>query len=97
MNHYKDENHKIVSEKIKSIKEIRWIVSYDNVAEIKELYSDCEKKEYSFKHTVYSARIGQEILFFSSNLKKIKLEEDWNPLNFKIKRKKTETVIEYKV
>lgn len=95
MNHYKDENHKIVSDKIKSIRNIRWIVSYDNVPEIKELYSDYEKKEYSFKHTAHSSRIGQEILFFSPNLKKTKLK-NWNPINFKIKRMKAATKIFYK-
>lgn len=95
MNHYKDESHKLVSEKIKSIRNIRWIVSYDNVAEIKELYSDCEKKEYSFKHTAHSTRVGQEILFFSPNLKK-NVVENWNPVNFKIKKGKTGSVIVYK-
>lgn len=95
MNHYKDENHKLVSEKIKSISNIRWIVSYDNVAEIKELYSDCEKKEYSFKHSAHSTRVGQEILFFSSNLKK-NATECWNPVNFKIIKRKRGTVIAYK-
>jgi DNA adenine methylase len=96
LNHYKDKNHKIVSDKIKSIKNIHWIVSYDNVDEIKELYSECEKKEYSFKYTAHSARVGQEILFFSPTLKKMKLK-DQNPVNFKIKHGKTETIIEYRV
>ncbi len=94
MNHYKDENHKIVSEKIKNIKNIHWIVSYDNVPEIKKLYSDCEKKEYSFKHTAYRTRIGKEILFFSPTIKEINVK-DWNPLNFKVRRRKTGTIIQY--
>lgn len=94
MNHYKDENHKIVSEKIKNIRNIHWIVSYDNVPEIKELYSECEKKEYSFKHTAYSTRIGKEILFFSPTIKKIKIK-DWNPLSFKARRRRTGTIIKY--
>jgi DNA adenine methylase len=91
MNHYQDDNHKIVSEKIKAIRNIKWIVSYDNVPQIKELYSDCLRKEYSFKHTAYNSRDGQEILFFSSRLKQ-PTEENWNPLNYKIIKKK----IEYK-
>lgn len=95
MNHYKDESHRLVSEKIKGIENIRWIVSYDNVPKIKELYSDCDKKEYSFKHTAHSTRVGQEILFFSSNLKKIDLE-DKNPTNFKLRKYKTGNVIVYR-
>lgn len=82
MNHYKEDSHKLVSEKIKGIKNFKWLVSYDNVPQIKELYSDCCKKEYSFKHTAYSSREGQEILFFSSSLQSPK-EKNWNPLNYK--------------
>ncbi|CAM3832411.1 DNA adenine methylase [Flavobacterium gelidilacus] len=83
MNHYQDNSHLNVSEKIKSIRNIKWIVSYDNVPEIQNLYSDCSKKEYSFKHTAYNSRIGQEILFFSPTLKQPKIK-DWNPLGFKL-------------
>lgn len=84
MNHYADENHRIVSEKIIGIKDIKWIVSYDNVPQIQALYSKCERKEYSFKHTAYNSRVGQEILFFSSKIKQPVIE-NWNPLNFKLK------------
>ena len=83
MNHYQDNSHFNVSEKIKSIRNIKWIVSYDNVPEIQNLYSDCSKKEYSFKHTAYNARVGQEILFFSPTLKQPKIK-NWNPLGFKL-------------
>jgi Site-specific DNA methylase len=83
MNHYKCDNHKIVSDKIKNIKNVKWIVSYDNVPQIQELYKDYQKKEYSFKHTAYNTRDGQEILFFSSKLKQPEFE-NWNPLNFRL-------------
>jgi DNA adenine methylase len=83
MNHYEDNSHLNVSEKIKSIRKIKWIVSYDNVPEIQNLYSNCSKKEYSFKHTAYNSRVGQEILFFSPTLKQPKIK-DWNPLGFKL-------------
>ncbi|MFY7936221.1 MAG: DNA adenine methylase [Flavobacterium sp.] len=82
MNHYEDKNHKKVSEKIKAIQDIKWIVSYDNVPEIQKLYLDCDKKEFSFKHTAYESRIGKEIIFFSKNLKQPNIE-DYNPINFK--------------
>lgn len=95
MNHYEDKNHKKVSDKIKSIKNIKWIVSYDNVPEIQELYSDCKKKEFSFKHTAYKIREGNEIMFFSKNIQQPNIE-DWNPLRFKIKRGKTTANIVYK-
>lgn len=83
MNHYNDEGHKAVSDKIKNMKNIKWIVSYDNVTEIQKLYSNYPKMIFSFKHTAYKARIGKEVMFFSNNLKLPEIE-DWNPLKFKL-------------
>ena len=94
MNHYEDKNHKKVSEKIKSIENVKWIVSYDNVPEIQKLYADFPKKEFSFKHTAYEIREGKEIMFFSQNIECPKID-DWNPLRFKLKRKKNTVNIEY--
>ena len=91
MNHYKKESHKEVSDAIKNIQNIKWIVSYDNVSEIKDLYSDCSSKEYSFKHTAYDIRIGKEVLFFSPELKQPELN-NWNPLKFK-KEKTTGNIL----
>jgi len=68
MNYYKEDDHKKVSEEIKKMKDVRWIVSYDNVSEIKRLYSDFRRKEYTFSHVAYEIREGKEVLFFSENL-----------------------------
>jgi DNA adenine methylase len=87
MNHYQDKNHKSVSDKIKSIRNIKWVVSYDNVPQIQELYLECPKKEFSFKHTAFESREGKEILFFSNNLIKPEVETEWNPVNFKFKQR----------
>jgi DNA adenine methylase len=71
MNHYKDDQHKEVSNAIGKIKNINWIVSYDNTPEIEKLYKWVSKKltkKYSFNHSAYKAREGKEILFFSKKL-----------------------------
>jgi len=94
MNHYEEEHHKNVSDKIKSIKNIKWIISYDNVAEIQKLYAKCSKKEFSFKHTAYEIREGKEIMFFSENIDQPEIK-DCNPLRFKLKRRKTTANIVY--
>lgn len=70
MNSYEPNDHKMVSEKIKAIKNAKWIVSYDNVPQIQSLYKDVnvQKKNYSFIHTAYQPREGKEVLFFSKGL-----------------------------
>ncbi|WP_350355201.1 DNA adenine methylase [Leeuwenhoekiella parthenopeia] len=95
MNHYEYKNHKTVSDKIKSIQNIKWIVSYDNVPEIQQLYFDCQKKEFSFKHTAYKIREGKEIMFFSKNIEQPKID-DWDPLRFKLNKDKSTSNIIYK-
>lgn len=91
MNYYESSNHKIVSNKIKSIKNIKWIVSYDNVPEINELYADCHKKEFSFKHTAYKSRIGKEVLFFSHELQQPEII-DYDPIRFRKNRTSNEII-----
>ncbi len=88
LNYYNEEDHKIVSDKIKSIDNMKWIVSYDNVGEIRKLYRGKAKKEYSLRHTSNKPVLGKEILFFSPYLKKPK-GENWMPTDFKMKRKTT--------
>jgi DNA adenine methylase len=95
MNHYTDENHRIVSERIKRIKGVKWIVSYDNVTEIKELYRDYESKEYSFNHTAYKIREGKEILIFNFKIEEPDIK-DWNPIRYKYLINNTTASIVYK-
>ncbi|MBI4224974.1 MAG: DNA adenine methylase [Candidatus Sungbacteria bacterium] len=68
LNAYKHNDHKQVSEKIRAIKNARWIVSYDAVDEIKNLYKEYRVIEYPLLHTAHIAKIGQEVLFFSGNM-----------------------------
>lgn len=70
MNSYEPDDHKKVSEKIRNIENAQWIVSYDNVPQIQTLYKNknIQKKNYSFIHTAYKPRLGEEVLFFSKGL-----------------------------
>jgi len=69
MDHYAKDDHKKVAQKIRKIKNARWIVSYDNAPEIKKMYKGCKKKEYSLVHTAHKVHQGEEVLFFSNHLK----------------------------
>lgn len=85
LNHYIDSDHEEVAKRISDIKQIKWIVSYDNHEKIRSLYSKFLKKEYTFNHSAYSSREGKEVLFFSKKLKQIEINhEEYNPVNFKL-------------
>ena len=71
INYYKDNDHENVSKAISEIKDIHWIVSYDNTPEIKKIYNWVNKKRqrtYSLLHTALKPREGKEILFLSKGL-----------------------------
>ena len=69
MNHYQSDDHRAVSEKIKSIKDAKWIVSYDNAPEIHDLYDDTQlPTNYVLHHSARTSRLGNESIFFSDNL-----------------------------
>lgn len=68
MNHYNVKDHENVRDAISSITQCKWLVSYDPVEEIKELYSDFRKIEYELVHSAHISKHGAEILFFSDNI-----------------------------
>lgn len=68
LDHYKKSDHGEVARNIQKIKGSKWITSYDNAPEIKNIYNGCIKKEYSLFHTAYRKHKSMEVLFFSKNL-----------------------------
>lgn len=69
MNSYEHRDHKKISDFIKNDKNINWIVSYDDVKEIRKLYENFRQVKSKIIYTAYEIREGKEILFFSNNLK----------------------------
>lgn len=78
MNFYEHDDHIKVSEEIKKIKNSRWIVSYDNNKQIKEMYEGYRKIEYELFHSAHHAKKSSEVIFFSKNLF---IPEDTKPVN----------------
>lgn len=95
MNHYQHEHHKVVSDKIKAIRNIHWVVSYDDNENIEKLYSDYSIKKYAFHHSAGTSKSGKEIMFFSNNLKQPEVIE-YNPIHFKVKKISNKKEIVYK-
>jgi DNA adenine methylase len=67
-NFYIDNDHKILSEKILAIKNSDWIVSYDNVSRIKELYSGTNSFEISLQYSATNVQKAKEVIFLSEGL-----------------------------
>lgn len=65
---YKPGDHAAVSEYILGLK-APWIVSYDDVREIRELYKNVKSRRFQLLYTARSLRNGEEVLFFAPGLR----------------------------
>ena len=67
MNHYDDKDHKELAETLNPLK-YKWILSYDNVKFITDLYKGRNKTEMVLNYSSYSSRKGQEVFYSSLGL-----------------------------
>lgn len=66
-NFYEPDDHLAVSQIVTSLKN-KWIISYDNVEEIKSLYSRFRFIEYDLSYSAQDKYRGAEIMFFCESL-----------------------------
>lgn len=68
VNFYNHEDHVELSRVI-SIIDKPWIITYDNVPSINQIYKSYRKKIYSLSYTVADKYKGKEVMIFSNNIK----------------------------
>lgn len=73
VNYYNHKDHEILMTEISNIENHKWIVTYDNVDEISNLYSHFRSTDYSLTYTAEKKYSGSEIMIFSDNME---LNED---------------------
>lgn len=72
MNHYTHEQHIDISNAMKELTDVKWIISYDNTNQIEDIYNRVDEDnttKYSFNHSAYRAKKWKEILFFWKNMR----------------------------
>lgn len=70
LNYYEEQDHRKLAQYLRRLKNLRWLVTYDNVPEIRELYS-WRARDITDFHLQYSAaesRQGSEIIIPSPGL-----------------------------
>ena len=68
LNAYRPEDHAQVRDKVLELR-CNWVVSYDDVPEIRDLYTARRSRRISLLHTARTAHQGNEVMFFSSELR----------------------------
>jgi len=67
--YYTHPDHEAVAALVtKKIRRQRWIVSYDNVDAIREMYAGCRSIVYGIGYSAREARDGSEVMFFCKDL-----------------------------
>ena len=67
-NAYRPCDHAAVRDRVRKLR-LPWIVSYDDVPEIRDLYSGFRSRRLQLQHTARNTRIGREVLFFGPGLR----------------------------
>jgi DNA adenine methylase len=65
--HYKHEDHAAISSLVAEIEQ-PWIVSYDNVPQIKRLYRSFRSRTFGLRYSAQDRYEGSEVMFFSPKL-----------------------------
>lgn len=68
LDYYKKQDHCILSDYLRETTKFKWVLSYDNVFEIRELYKDFDLYEFDLKYTANRVKFGAELLTCSKDL-----------------------------
>jgi DNA adenine methylase len=67
-NHYKIEDHQALADYLNKKIKLNWLLSYDNVEIIKQLYSKRRQIEFNLNYHADKAKQAKELLIFSDNI-----------------------------
>lgn len=68
LNHYERGDHAIVAETLMREQPFRWVPSYDNVAQIRELYAGLRRVRFSLDYSARERRTSTELLILDPRL-----------------------------
>ena len=69
VNFYQHENHVELAKEVQNKIKQNWIVTYDNVDEIKEIYSEMRKEEFDITYSLQIKSKAKEVIIYSDKLK----------------------------
>lgn len=65
MNYYTDKDHKKIEETIRENVKCKWIITYDDVEEIRRIYDGLLIKEFELNYSASKKRVAKELMIFS--------------------------------
>lgn len=69
LNNYEHIGHEGLAQQVSTLPDdLRWLISYDNVDQIKSMYDRYRMSTFDLNYTLQSKKFGSELLIFSNNL-----------------------------
>ena len=68
LNHYQHEDHSQLATFLFKYSNMRWLLTYDNVSEIRSLYRDCKCIPFNLSYSAHGRKIGSELMIHRDNL-----------------------------
>jgi DNA adenine methylase len=68
MNYYNDHDHLQIKEAVEKAGINKWIISYDDVEEITNMYSNYRQKKFLLSYSASRHTKGKEVMIFSNNM-----------------------------
>lgn len=65
---YRHDDHEAVADAVAELGSLKWVVSYDNVRQIRDMYAGYQRAIYNIGYSARSARMGSEVMFFADGL-----------------------------
>ena len=69
MNHYTGKDHEKLAYYLQNEADFNWVLSYDDVSQIRNLYAHSELYRFPLRYTVSKKQIGYELLTHSANIR----------------------------
>ena len=68
LNYYQHDDHAQLAKFMKKLKDIKWILSYDNVPQIRKLYSGMNQIPFNLRYSAHAAKVGSELLIYDNTI-----------------------------
>ena len=68
MNHYTDRDHEELAHYLQNEAHYSWVLSYDDVPQIREMYANSDLYRFPLKYTVSKKQVGYELLTHSGDI-----------------------------
>ena len=69
LNFYQHQDHINIANKLIETEILKWIVSYDNVSEIQEIYSRFRTTSFNLNYSLQETKKGSELMIFSNEIR----------------------------